>query len=222
MIASYLGTVLLAISLSKASQINVTMGQSVLLHCAVDPPPPPQNTRVYWQTEEVNGKVLVVHFVNMGKEEDIYQDSLYKHRTALDLSQLSAGNYSLVLKNVTKKDNQTTFLCFYSSNKLLPIKVSRVTLTVLDRPAKPVWDNKSDKPDKSDSVPLTFWATGPILGLLLLVACVAVSIYKVRGKKPELSSNTGTEANGRVNYEENEKLALNGTEKSFEDRRDIV
>ncbi|XP_062391073.1 uncharacterized protein LOC134078923 [Sardina pilchardus] len=118
--------------LSMASQINTTVGQSVLLPCFISPL---KDTRVYWQTaEDSKGNVSVLHFINMGVGELQHQAPQYQNRTSVDLSQAAAGNLSLELRNVTEADNQTTFCCLYSIATQVPMEVSNVTLMVLQEP----------------------------------------------------------------------------------------
>ncbi|XP_062391071.1 uncharacterized protein LOC134078921 [Sardina pilchardus] len=118
-----------ALPLSMASQINTIVGQSVLLPCFI---PPLKDTRVYWQTpEDSKGNVLVLHFINMGVEDLERQAPQYQNRTALDLSQVAAGNLSLELRNVTEMDNQTTIYCLWSRPNQDATESSRITLTVL-------------------------------------------------------------------------------------------
>lgn len=79
----------------------------------------------------------MLHFYNNGKEEHYHTDIKYKNRTALDLSQLPLGNFSLELKNVTKEDNQTTIRCLYSREQKMPKENNRITLLVLNKPREP-------------------------------------------------------------------------------------
>ncbi|XP_076120567.1 uncharacterized protein LOC143100886 isoform X5 [Alosa pseudoharengus] len=169
--------ILVFVPLSMASQINATVGQSVLLPCFIPPPPPHLGvTRVYWQTDkdsrDSEDNSLVVHFINMGVEELQDQALQYQNRTALDLSQVAKGNLSLELRNVTKADNQTTICCLHSITKLSPNEVSRITLMVLPKP---------DAAPDPQSLP--GWATGLLIGALLLVLACGVIFYKIHQRR---------------------------------------
>ncbi|XP_076118844.1 uncharacterized protein LOC143099808 isoform X2 [Alosa pseudoharengus] len=196
------------IPLSMASQINATVGQSVLLPCFIPPPAPPlEDTRVYWQTDkdgrDSEDNSLVVHFINMGVEELQDQALQYQNRTALDLSQVAKGNLSLELRNVTEADNQTTICCLYSTTTPVPTEVSSITLMVLPEP---------DAAPDLQSFP--GWDTKLLIGaLLLLLACGAMTLYLVLQRRT--GHVTITEANGKANHEleagECKKLTLNST-----------
>ena len=95
--------------------LQVAVGLPVLLPCLLPhPPPSPSQLRVYWQIAQTD---QVVHFFNKGKEEFTHQSPSYINRTRLFSSQLQAGNFSLELRNVSERDNNTTFQCVVSDNK---------------------------------------------------------------------------------------------------------
>ncbi|KAG5283813.1 hypothetical protein AALO_G00046440 [Alosa alosa] len=208
----FLQILVFAVPLSMASQINATVGQSVLLPCFIPPPAVPlKDTRVYWQTVEVSvdDNPLLLHFINKGVEEPQHQALQYQNRTALDLSQVAKGNLSLELKNVTEADNQTTICCLYSTTKEpTPTELSCITLMVL-----PITDAAPD--------PQSFpgWATGLLIGALLLVvllACGAVIFYKVHQRRTGQWDSTDAGANQDEEAGELENLTANGTANSTE------
>ena len=125
------------VSLEK--QLWVTEGDGVVLPCLLPRPFPPLNEMTgYWLTKDThqeeekkeNGVIFssgeeklveereqLVHFFDKGKEEFTHQSPSYINRTRLFSSQLHAGNFSLELRNVSERDNNTTFQCVVSDNK---------------------------------------------------------------------------------------------------------
>ncbi|XP_041930303.1 uncharacterized protein LOC121694272 isoform X3 [Alosa sapidissima] len=205
----FLQILVFAVPLSMASQINATVGQSVLLPCFIPPPPPHLGvTRVYWQTVEDSrdseDNTLVVHFINMGVEELQDQALQYQNRTAMDLSQVAAGNLSLELRYVTEADNQTTICCLHSITKLSPNEVSRITLMVLPKP---------DAAPDPQSFP--GWATGLLIGALLLVLACGVIFYKVHQRRTGQRDSTDAGANQDEEAGELQNLTANCTANSM-------
>ncbi|XP_031434316.1 uncharacterized protein LOC116222987 [Clupea harengus] len=186
-------------------QLWVTEGDSVVLPCLLPRPFLPLNEMTgYWATKDThqeeekkekkeNGVIFssgeeklveereqLVHFFDKGKEEFTHQSPSYINRTRLFSSQLQAGNFSLELRNVSERDNNTTFQFVVSHNN----RLCNVTVLVKMR--------EDDDVDQS-AAPLAnswMWYIGiAAFGLLVLLVLVAV-VYKKRN--PALPNpNTG-------------------------------
>ncbi|XP_063070813.1 ICOS ligand-like [Engraulis encrasicolus] len=168
--------------------VNATLGTCVLLQCILPHHPTLPNTRVYWQTKPSDGKAVHLYFD--GKEDLDHQDPLYRNRTALDLSQLAAGNFSLRLCHLTEQDNNTSFYCLHATTaNRSPTKISQVTLQLQE---------------PKDSEPPWPWWTWVILVLaIFLFVLLALGIfYLVRRWR-----RSGT---GHIGHIDNDPGAANG------------
>ncbi|XP_071210528.1 CD276 antigen homolog isoform X1 [Salvelinus alpinus] len=102
---------ILLLSAPAVSELEVTgiRGESVLLSCdlnsstAIDP----ARLRFHWQDK--SGKVL--YSFNKG-EENRHQDNLYTSRTKAFGSEMSSGNISIKLSQVTLEDEQNGYWAF--------------------------------------------------------------------------------------------------------------
>lgn len=99
------------VSAPAASENEVTgiIGESVLLSCdlksstAIDT----ARLRFHWQDESER----VVYSFNKG-EENQHQDSLYTNRTKAFRSEMTSGNISVKLSQVTLEDKQNVYSAF--------------------------------------------------------------------------------------------------------------
>ncbi|KAL2080945.1 hypothetical protein ACEWY4_022798 [Coilia grayii] len=189
-----------------AQLVNAMVGGSALFECFLPNRPSLPDTLVYWQTAQNGG--LAVHFYDSGKEDLRYQHRLYQNRTALDFSQLSAGNFSMELRNLTKEDNNTSFYCLFSMSRHKPKLVSHTTLLVQEPlvPTKP--------PEPSSFPDWAVWLLVALGTLVVLVFVASVIIYKVqRWRKTSKVQITNGTANGTTDGTANgtSNGAANGT-----------
>ncbi|XP_043533940.1 butyrophilin subfamily 1 member A1-like isoform X3 [Chiloscyllium plagiosum] len=92
----------------------VTVGQDVVLECQLIPAAAPEEMEVRWFRK---GWQRIVHMYRKGKDEPDEQMKEYFGRTELFHDEFGKGNVSLLLRNVTVKDNGT-FRCFVVSKAL--------------------------------------------------------------------------------------------------------
>ncbi|XP_070771389.1 ICOS ligand-like [Enoplosus armatus] len=95
---------------TAAVEVNATVGQSVVLPCALVTAAPVdlKKLRFYWQDE---GNYVLYSF-NEGKERPEHVNELYRGRIAAFPEHMSGGNVSVKVKNVTLGDNQKLFQVF--------------------------------------------------------------------------------------------------------------
>ncbi|KAJ8245019.1 hypothetical protein COCON_G00236380, partial [Conger conger] len=84
-----------------AMPLRVQLGASVTLPCSVDTPIPLRELEVQW-TREDSGSL--VHLFLGGKIRTESQSPAYSGRAEFFTEEISKGNFSLLLRNVTTKD----------------------------------------------------------------------------------------------------------------------
>ncbi|XP_060706493.1 butyrophilin subfamily 1 member A1-like isoform X1 [Hemiscyllium ocellatum] len=89
----------------------VAVGRDVVLECQLIPAAAPEEMEVRWFQ---NGWQRIVHMYRKGKDEPDEQMKEYFGRTELFHNEFGKGNVSLLLRNVTVKDNGM-FRCFVIS-----------------------------------------------------------------------------------------------------------
>ncbi|XP_048472499.1 butyrophilin subfamily 2 member A1-like [Rhincodon typus] len=99
------------IVITSKEPVVVTVGQDVVLECQLIPAEAPEEMEVRWFRKDWNS---VVHMYRKGKDEPKLQMKDYSGRTALFHEHFANGNISLLLKNISVKDNGT-FRCFVIS-----------------------------------------------------------------------------------------------------------
>ncbi|GCC21743.1 hypothetical protein chiPu_0020218, partial [Chiloscyllium punctatum] len=92
----------------------VAVGQDVVLECQLIPAAAPEDMEVRWFRK---GWQKIVHMYRKGKDEPDEQMKEYFGRTELFHNEFGKGNVSLLLRNVTVKDDGT-FRCFVVSKAL--------------------------------------------------------------------------------------------------------
>ncbi|XP_029568191.1 T-lymphocyte activation antigen CD86-like isoform X1 [Salmo trutta] len=94
-----------------ASELEVTgiIGESVLLACDLNSSTAIDTARLRFYWQDKSGKVL--YSFNKG-EENKHQDNLHTNRTKAFGSEMSSGNISIKLSQVTLQDKQTIYWAF--------------------------------------------------------------------------------------------------------------
>eukprot|EP00062_Callorhinchus_milii_P001116 gi/632935871/ref/XP_007891622.1/ PREDICTED: butyrophilin subfamily 3 member A1-like [Callorhinchus milii] len=88
--------------------LEVTVGEDGVLRCQVEQALPLMNLEVRWVRQDWNSPV---YLYRDRKEQLSVQDKAYQGRTEMDSQQISAGNFSLMIKNVQPPDNGS-YTCF--------------------------------------------------------------------------------------------------------------
>uniref|UniRef100_A0A8C7V278 CD80-like immunoglobulin C2-set domain-containing protein n=1 Tax=Oncorhynchus mykiss TaxID=8022 RepID=A0A8C7V278_ONCMY len=104
------------------------IGESVLLPCDLNLSINPARLRFHWQD---HSDVVLYSFNNRVEQE--YQNELYTNRTNAFQVEMSSGNISIELKQVTPQDNQKTYWAFallFDRNDQ-PIHFTKVCQTTL-------------------------------------------------------------------------------------------
>lgn len=114
------------VSAPAASENEVTgiIGESVLLSCDLNSSTAIDTARLRFHWQDKSEKVL--YSFNKG-EENKHQDNLYTNRTKAFGSEMSSGNISIKLSQVTLEDKQTTYWAFATlfdenGNSILDVK----------------------------------------------------------------------------------------------------
>ncbi|KAM9390571.1 CD276 antigen homolog [Salvelinus alpinus] len=137
-------------SAPAVSELEVTgiRGESVLLSCDLNSSTAIDTSRLRFYWQDKSGKVL--YSFNKG-EENQHQDNLYTNRTKAFGSEMSSGNISIKLSQVTLEDEQNVYWAFptlFDENDkhiIELIKVCRATLLVAARfPTPSVTVNKTN------------------------------------------------------------------------------
>ncbi|KAJ8287182.1 hypothetical protein GJAV_G00048610 [Gymnothorax javanicus] len=107
MIIFCLGVLLIAIRteaftvLGPAMPLVVQTGRSVTLPCSADTPLPTLDLEVQWMREDSGS---IVHMFQEGESRPEFQSPSYRGRAEFFSEEISKGNFSLLLINVTSKD----------------------------------------------------------------------------------------------------------------------
>ncbi|KAM9447873.1 CD276 antigen homolog isoform 1-T1 [Salvelinus alpinus] len=139
---------ILLLSAPAASEVTGIIGESVLLSCDLNSSTAIDTSRLRFYWQDKSGKVL--YSFNKG-EENQHQDNLYTNRTKAFGSEMSSGNISIKLSQVTLEDEQNVYCAFatlFDENDkhiLELIKVCPATLLVAARfPTPSVTVNKTN------------------------------------------------------------------------------
>ncbi|KAJ8352556.1 hypothetical protein SKAU_G00240320 [Synaphobranchus kaupii] len=97
-------------------EVIVTLGQPALLSCHLGKLLDPKTTRIYWQTRNVEPKVLHAH--NKGSEELDMQDDRYRNRTSIYGDLIHQGNLSLLISEAKAEDDNTELDVIVQENGL--------------------------------------------------------------------------------------------------------
>ncbi|KAJ8261436.1 hypothetical protein COCON_G00171590, partial [Conger conger] len=84
-----------------AMPLRVQLGASVTLPCSVDTPIPLRELEVQWMREDSGS---LVHLFLEGKSRPESQSPAYSGRAEFFTEEISKGNFSLLLRNVTTED----------------------------------------------------------------------------------------------------------------------
>ncbi|XP_061118727.1 uncharacterized protein LOC133141914 isoform X2 [Conger conger] len=84
-----------------AMPLHVQLGASVTLPCSVDTPIPLRELQVQWMREDSGS---LVHLFLEGKRRPESQSPAYSGRAEFFTEEISKGNFSLLLRNVTTED----------------------------------------------------------------------------------------------------------------------
>ncbi|MEQ2222906.1 hypothetical protein ILYODFUR_031308, partial [Ilyodon furcidens] len=107
--------------------IIATLGQNVILPCHLEPPFDVRDLTVEWTFQDGTTKVLV-HLYRNRVDDPAAQDPKYKGRTSLFHDEMTNGNVSLKLTNLTKED-EGNYFC--SVRKVCPqVRMGKITLHV--------------------------------------------------------------------------------------------
>ncbi|KAJ8287172.1 hypothetical protein GJAV_G00048480 [Gymnothorax javanicus] len=136
MIIFCLGVLLIAIRteaftvLGPAVPLVVQTGKSVTLPCSADTPLPTLGLEVRWMREDSGS---IVHAFQEGESRSESQSPSYRGRAEFFSEEISKGNFSLLLMNVTSKD-KGLYKCVVFSDResretTVRIDVERLTVT---------------------------------------------------------------------------------------------
>ncbi|KAG5835061.1 hypothetical protein ANANG_G00268110 [Anguilla anguilla] len=114
----------------------VQFGASVTLPCSVDTPLPLHELEVQWMRED---SVTLVHLFQEGESRPESQSPAYSGRADFFSEEISKGNFSLLLRNVTSED-KGLYKCVvhtvHESNETkVKIDIGRLVVTGADMPA---------------------------------------------------------------------------------------
>ncbi|XP_040912880.1 CD276 antigen homolog isoform X2 [Toxotes jaculatrix] len=116
---------------SESISINGTKGAPWLWSCQHTLSGPFDHTKslIYWQSQD--SSPIVVHAYVKGKQEFQHQNSSFENRTKIFPDQLPFGNFSLIITNLTLKDDQISLKVFFMpGNNPSKVHLCPVTLYV--------------------------------------------------------------------------------------------
>ncbi|XP_048119624.1 butyrophilin-like protein 2 [Alosa alosa] len=89
------------IQIPSSGPLGAQLGGSVLLPCSVETPLPLEELEVEWRRTDSD---VLVHLFQEGEERPESQDYAYRGRAHFFTVDISQGNYSLLLSNVSRED----------------------------------------------------------------------------------------------------------------------
>ncbi|XP_064176132.1 myelin-oligodendrocyte glycoprotein-like isoform X1 [Anguilla rostrata] len=123
---------------APAMSLVVQLGASVTLPCSVDTPLPLHELEVQWMREDSGS---LVHLFQEGESRPESQSPAYSGRADFFSEEISKGNFSLLLRNVTSED-KGLYKCivhtFHESNETkvkIDGKIEWLVVTGTDLPA---------------------------------------------------------------------------------------
>ncbi|XP_035389204.1 uncharacterized protein LOC113569021 [Electrophorus electricus] len=111
--------------LGPSGPLAIQPGGSVMLLCYVQTPIPVEELEVEWRRTDSE---TVVHLFQDGKSQPESQDQAYRDRANFFTEEISHGNFSLLLKDVTTKDTGVYKCVVYKNQEynetLIEVKIS--------------------------------------------------------------------------------------------------